>query len=251
MKEGESTTQGATPPLLPASTNDPILVQRVFETVTINAKTFPSQSNKGTVSINVNVVTQHNKHLLPRFTESGFEFFSLTQSTFFQNGQFSKSDFQEMLDRVAGPRSWTGTKNNEEPILKAIVKEFADRYHMKVRIRNTFMTGNAGSAVTEIHTDDPGTLRLWIPVTTTFIDNLCLGVGREAMDANPDQIDWYQQLTMSSEDWIFFHGTRVHHYSANRGKTLQTQKRRAFVVELDYGYDTNQHRDINYMLEYR
>ena len=207
----------------------------VFQTTTLDV--FQDLKSGHKISITVRQIYPSNKHLLPPFRRINFEFFSLSQSLFFQNALFSRTEFQRMMHRVD---SFAASDDvnivlSDEPILKEIVQEFNDRNAMDLAINKIYIvTQDKG---TGIHIDEVDALRLWIPITNSFIDNLCLGVGDVTnlplSSGYPlDSIIWYQQMNMTSEDWVFFRGHRIPHYSANMGDNLTTQRRSALVVHL-------------------
>ena len=227
-----------------------------FESITVDAlrdiiNPKRSGSYAPTIPIVVHLVTASNKHLLPPFAVIHFEFHSLSATRFILNGDITKTDYHEMLQRVIAASNgvFCVTVNNHEPILNVVVHEFAARNQMKLKITNThILSVDSGSA---IHYDGRG-LSLWIPITDTLIDNLCLGVGDITALNHPQcalpkfqgdklcsdgsafqKVVWYQQMTMTSEDWIFFRGDKVPHFSVNLGNTLRVQQRSALVINLE------------------
>ena len=212
-----------------------------------------------TVPIIVHEVNAFNVHFLPSFERVGFEFFSLSQSRCFVDGQVSQNDFYSMLHRVASLTS-KGTQQsvttmNDEPILVQIVDDFNDRHRLNMKVTSTRIFSRIGGG-SPIHFDGKGAydVRIWIPLTCTVIDNLCLGMGdvellRNSKCADPtmmrltsckdgrdfNNVVWYQRMRMSSEDWVIFRGDRVPHYAVNVGNAQITQRRSALVINLKSG----------------
>ncbi len=145
-----------------------------FENSTVDVLAEPLQSDM--VSVTVRTVTDSNKHLIPEFAHVQFEFFSLSQSKI--TSAFSTKEYQQMLGRlVTEPNDEFGfsTRNNNEPILNAVIEEFGDRHSMNLKIVSTrFATPEIGGS--HIHFDETQEMRLWIPITDTFIDNFSLCV---------------------------------------------------------------------------
>lgn len=154
-----------------------------------------------------------------------------------------------MIDRVADRLPITGgvrvNSKNKEPILNTIVREFGARHSMNLKIDNTLLVHvGEGSSGTGIHLDGldggSGSLRLWIPLTFSKIDNLCLGVGYAPASGyrlleekvHVGFVDLYQQISMTAADWIFFENQIVHHFSGNVRSEHSTQERWAMVVNL-------------------
>ena len=200
-----------------------------------------------------------NVHFLPTFERVGFEFFSLSQSRCFMEGQVSRNDFYSMLHRVASVTSegkeQSAITMNDEPILVQIVDDFNDRHRLNMKVTSTRIFSRNGGG-SPIHFDGKGAydVRIWIPLTCTVIDNLCLGMGdvellRNSKCADPtmmrltsckdgrdfNNVVWYQRMRMSSEDWVIFRGDRVPHYAVNVGNAQITQRRSALVINLKSG----------------
>ena len=204
--------------------------------------------------LTIREVTASTRHLIPPFEEVHFEFFSLSQSALISNGDFTKQQFHEMIQRIetfADESTRTLDIYPKEPILKAIVSEFGDRHSMKLQIERTQLTNRfAEIGGTPMHFDNGRYFVLWIPLTSSLIDNLCLGVGdiRKSKLRNrwiPEHIEpstpeedlpevvWYQHMTMTSEDWIFLRGEKVPHYAADLGDDLKTQRRLNIKVNME------------------
>lgn len=206
-----------------------------FPTATLNV--LRNLKSDREITIIVRQINSLNKHLLPPFRQINFEFFSLSQSLFFQNGLVSRREYQELIHRVAGGSrgEYSEVMVRDEPILKAVVQEFNDRNLMDLRMSKSYLvTVDEG---TGIHFDQYCVFRLWIPLTTSAIDNLCLGVGDIThlpitSGYNLDRIIWYQQMTMTAEDWIFLRAHSVPHYAANMGNRYITQRRLAITINL-------------------
>ena len=49
-----------------------------------------------------------------------------------------------------------------------------------------------------------------------------------------NRVRWYQYTRMTNEDWIFFQGDTVPHFSANLGHTHITQHRLALVIHMKF-----------------
>ena len=230
-----------------------------FKQIVINALVITGHSL--TIPITIHQITAFNKHLVPPFERINIEFFSLSQSLWFQRRQFSLAQYHQMLQRVSAlsKQYEVVTINDKEPILNAIVREFGNRHSMKLLVASTrlFTTTNG----LRIHIDPVHShgcpemfcLKLWIPLTSTEIDNLCLGVGdvsdlKDPQCAIPsikqtqrrcsgfefNRVRWYQYTRMTNEDWILFQGDRVPHFSANLGHTQITQERVALVVHIKF-----------------
>lgn len=231
-----------------------------FETMTINALVITTRTR--TIPITIHQITESNKHLVPSFEKTNIEFFTLSQSMWFQRNRFSVAKYQQMLQRVTASSKQHDavTANNKEPILRAIVREFGDRHSIKLHVASTrLFKVTAGLGVHLDPVNSPACpeiycFKLWIPLTATEIDNLCLGVGdvsrlnanhqncavpsiREdkwCSDFDFNQVTWYQQTRMTNQDWVFFQGDRVPHYAANLGNTRNTQQRWALVVHMKF-----------------
>ena len=212
-----------------------------------------------TIPITVRQVTISNKHRIPPFERVHFEFYSLSQSDFFRNDRFSKNQYHEMLRRMHSQirNERIGTKSNLDPLLMEIINEFGYRHALDLKVAYSQITSysvNGLSAGTAIHFDGtPPDFRLWIPLTDSLIDNLSLGVGdvttltntvcaspsaADAMDECADGHEfaetlWYQQMTMSSEDWIFWDTGKVPHYSVHLGDSRKTRTRTALVINIE------------------
>ena len=231
-----------------------------FPTTTINV--YPgglARAQGRMLPITVHEVHPYNRQFLPSFADVGFEFFSLSQSQFIRDRQFTKHDYYQMMQRVQtrfAPYGDIGKilkENNHEQVLQAIIRDFNFRNGMDYVVESTqIIRCDKIYPETDIHLDGervPPRMRLWIPITSTFIDNLFLGVGdvrhmshREcALDKTiPDErcsvgedaraVRWYQRMFMTMQDWIFFKGEKVPHFSANLGSRRRTQERLAFVV---------------------
>ena len=200
--------------------NFSITKHTIFESTRINVIRGRGH-NGGTIPINTNLITSITRYVVPRFDIVNFEFSELSQSAAFQNGHFSRKEYHAFIQRASASSQGYDqvTVNNEEPILKLIIREFGDRNGMKLKVRDTqIFTAEMG---TGIHFDalQIMTVRWWIPLTSTIIDNLCLGVAdisdiQYRQCAIPyfkdtavcsgtshfDHVTWYQQSSMTNED---------------------------------------------------
>ena len=212
--------------------------------------------------LTIREVTASNKHLVPLFRDVNFEFFSLSQSQFIENGDFTREAYHELIQRMATGPEMHGkladgqirrvTTYNDDPILNAIVREFGDRQFINLQIINTeIITDDALVGSTGIHFDVARNFALWIPVSTSPIDDLCLGVGdirrsnlryrwgtvRTVSEEDLPGITWYQQMRMTPEDWIFFQGWKVPHYALDLSDNLTTQK--SLVIRVNLAVDSS------------
>lgn len=213
------------------------------------------------IPVTIREVTPENKHLIPGFRISGFEFIDLSETFIFQNNEVSLHEYDRMLERITSrllklPKGQTMTNvNNGEPILQAIAKEFALRHGMELNIFSVQIITPHTSFGTDSHTDgrtSPPTLKLWIPLET--IDNFVLAVGdtnalsdrkcaghltyrshRQCVASNDfAKTIWYHQSVMRPQDVIIFSPDQVPHFSANQGVAQKTQHRQALMVKLRF-----------------
>lgn len=236
----------------------------VFQTITIPVRPRALDHDEAVIPLTIHEVTPNNRHLLPSFERVKFEFWSLTQSQFGQQSLI-RQQYHDFIFRVM-----VYATLEKEPILEMITREFGQRHSMELEVKSTTIIKREGDRSTSrsgtgIHFDGKlaSFIKLWIPLTS--IDNLCLGVGdstkmtdrrcieygaadeAECVDGSEfAEVVWYQQMTMTNEDWIFFQTDKVPHYAAHL-PSRQTQERMALVVELKHA-DPEMHKDH---LEYR
>ena len=233
----------------------PFDINHQFEIKTKNVLRGLEAYRENKTLIGVRIVTDSNKHLIPPFEITGFEFFSFTQM---RNRQFNRADFHNMLQRIAHdfetviiksakaritPVREDLDRNNHEPMLVSIGDDFSERHKLpsmriiRIRVseRGPFLGQDeeTGLHFDRLQSDEEQMVRLWIPLTTSpgkSIDNRllgvgdCSGIGANAMSVIDEQrvsdeglkgVRWYQQSSMTEFDGIFYEGWRVPHFSDN------------------------------------
>ena len=134
-----------------------------------------------------------------------------------------------------------------EPVLQAIVRDFNVRNAINYEISSTMIARlDEERRDTLIHLDGNHLMRLCIPITAMFVDNMLLGLGdvdhmnhprctcalekkvpdeRRAVGEDARSVRWYQQMRMSMQDGIFVQGNKGPLCSVNRGCSRRTQQR--------------------------